>query len=243
MRRYVFFKSLFQKQVDDLRLIVRNLLVVETPIELKRMAGRTVACEANWSHVYPAVHHAVSLTTLRDCCCTNRSCVWPTPGVRRTMTIVARHLHPCVVGTHEVGLQMQVMVQPDLSLIDLASGKRGKFRMTVIEVGNGNRELRLSVPSLKLRMTLRAARLARRRQARRASVFQVARGAMRRESLTGMVHRAVVTGETSFVAHFLEESSSSSHMTNVALLRKDCVSLGERSAGIDFLAALNSLRQ
>jgi len=103
MRRYVFFKSLFSETGGRLEVYRADLLVVETPIELKRMAGCTVACEANWSHVYPAVHHAVSLTTLRDCCCTNRSCVGPTPGVRRTMTIVAGHLHPCVVGTHEVG--------------------------------------------------------------------------------------------------------------------------------------------
>jgi hypothetical protein len=138
---------------------------------------------------------------------------------------------------------MQVVVQADLSLVDLASCKHRKFRVTAVETGDGSREMRLSIPSLKMRMALRTARLARRRQALGASVFHVAGGAMRRETLIGMVHRSVVTGETSFVAHFPEESSCASHMAEATLLRKDCVSLGKGAAGIGFLAPLNSLRQ
>jgi len=135
-----------------------------------------------------------------------------------------------MVGTHEVGLQVQVVVQSDLPLVDRASGKCGKFRMAAVEVGNGNREMWLAIPSLEMGMALRTARLARRRQAHRASVFHMAGGAVRHEPLIGMVHRAVVTGKTSFVAGFLEESSGPSHVAEAALLRKDRVSLGEGAA-------------
>jgi hypothetical protein len=159
------------------------------------------------------------------------------------MAIVTRHLYSRVIGTHEVGLQVQVVVESDIPLVDRASGKCGKFRMAAVEVGNGSREMWLSIPSLEMGMALRTARLSRRRQAHRSSVFHMAGGAMRRETLIGMVHRTVVTGNTSFVAHLLEKNSSSSHMTKAALLSEDCVGLGKRAAGIDFLAPLNSLRQ
>ena len=138
---------------------------------------------------------------------------------------------------------MQVVVQSDLFLVDLAFGKRRKFGVAAVETGDASREMRLSNPSLELCMALRTTRLARSRQACRTAMLPVAGGAMGREPLIVVVRWAVMTGETSFVARLLEEGSSPSHMTKAALLSKDRVSLGEGAAGIGFLTPLNSLRQ
>jgi hypothetical protein len=135
-----------------------------------------------------------------------------------------------MVRTDEVRLQVQVVVQPDLAVVDLASNQRREFRMSAVEAGDCRRKMRLSILSLQMRMALRTTSHASGRQAHVTSMLPVAGGAMRRETLIGTVYRAVVTGETRLVAYFLEERSGPSQMAEAALLRKDSVSLGEGAA-------------
>lgn len=119
----VFLESLDQEYVNGLRLIVGDLLVSKALVEMQEMAGRTVARITNGAHVCPGFDGLVLFTGCSRSRGSVRS-VRPGLGAQQTMAVVTGHLHSLVAGTNEIGLQMQVVVEPDRSCIDLACGKR-----------------------------------------------------------------------------------------------------------------------
>jgi len=74
-------------------------------------------------------------------------------------------------------------------------------------------------------------------------MFQVAGRARGRESLARMMDWGIVTRQACLVADLFEKRSRLRHVTETALLRKDCMRGGEGAAGICFLSALGSLGQ
>ena len=158
------------------------------------------------------------------------------------MAALTGHLHKRVVGTDQVRLQVDVVVQPHSARISFARTQTGKFRMRLVKAADGSSVVRLAVASPQVGVTLSAGCIRRGMQERRALVLDVAGRAFGSERLIGVMDGRIVAREAGFVGHLRGEGSSLSDVTKRALSREYCMSIGELAARIYFLAALRALR-
>jgi hypothetical protein len=101
----------------------------------------------------------------------------------------------------------------------------------------------LPISSFKVSMTLSTGGIFRVTQKSRALVFDVTGRARGSERLIGVMKRRVVACQASRVGYVRGERAGLRNVAESALLREYGVRVRERSAGIDFLAALRALCQ
>jgi hypothetical protein len=154
---YVLGKGLRKKSMHCFRLVMRDLLVSETWIELERVAGGAMTGEADWRHVAGMPVKGRAGYWLRDCAADHVRAVGPVLTLRsRAMAIITPHLHALSVRSDEFRQQVQVVIEPDFARITRTLCKHRKFGMTAIKAGDRNGIVGLAVSGLEMSVALRA---------------------------------------------------------------------------------------
>src|SRR5438874_361309 len=131
--------------------------------------------------------------------------VWRNRGA---VAALACHLHARVVGTDQVRLQMEIMVQSDGAGIGLSCTKSRKIRVFLLKVSDGSDVVRSTVTRAQVSVTLGAGRVRRGLEEHRTLVLDVAGGAFGRECLIGVMLGRVVTGQAGLASYARAEDTN-----------------------------------
>src|SRR5579864_4118511 len=171
MARDVILELPDQESVHDLRLIVGDLLIAESRVELKGMATGAMCCEANWNHVGSAP------TVRRSCARWSRRGegfrgIWPRATVGfGAMAVVARHLDAPSVRCQEVRLQVKKVIQLDLRRVRSARRERRELRMISIKTRDSAGVVGVPIFRYQMSMTLTATGIRSGRESHSATVL------------------------------------------------------------------------
>jgi len=103
------------------------------------------------------------------------------------MAVAANQFHAAAIWPEKIRLQMEVMIQPYSSRVDHAGTQRRKLRMLLVETTDRRGKVRLAVARAKLGVALGTRRIRRGLQKHCTLVLNMARGALGRECLIGVV--------------------------------------------------------
>ncbi len=157
IRGYVLGEGLRKKSMHCFRLVMRDLLVTETWIELERVAGGAMTGEADGRHIAGMPVKARVGYWLRDRAADQVRAVGPVLTLRsRAMAILTRHLHALSVRSDQVRQQVQVVIEPDFARITRTLCQHRKFGMTAVKAGDRNGIVGLAVSGLQMSVALRA---------------------------------------------------------------------------------------
>ena len=219
--RNVFPELARHECMDDVRPIMWDLLIAKTPIELKRVAGAAMVREPNGNHGIAEIVGQARLSCGSEIWLSRYRRIRPRiQRITGSVAIIASHLNAAILWTNQIGLKVQVMIEPDLSGVRHVHGDRRKLRMRPVKARDRGCVVTHSTSRLELCVALRAAVVRSHRQSGSALVFQVARGAGGSEGLVRLVDRSVVASQARVIAHALGETASLAEMTQVALLRE-----------------------
>src|SRR3981081_4575343 len=113
--------------------------------------------------------------------------------------------------------------------------------MLLVETTDRSGKVRLAVARAKLGVALGTRRIRRGLQKHCTLVLNMARGALGRECLIGVVPGSIVAREAGLVRHLAWGGGSLGRGGGRALLRKHGVSTGKLPPGIPLLPAMNAL--
>ena len=109
---YVFLKTFYEKRMDDLGLVMRNLFGSEARVKLQSVATGAIGGELD------RFHRGRVVRTVKSGGGNQISGVGGLIGFAcEVVAIFASHLHSLPIRAHEVGLQVEKVVQPKLAWI------------------------------------------------------------------------------------------------------------------------------
>ena len=107
----VFLKTLYEKSMDDLGLVVRNLFRSETRVELESVATGAVGGKLDGFQRRRVARSVKSGGLVGRCGGNQISCVGELLGFAcQVVAILASHLNALAIRAHEVGLHMEKVV-------------------------------------------------------------------------------------------------------------------------------------
>lgn len=146
----VFLKALYEKGMDEFRLVVRHLLPCKAGVELERVAARAMARKLHWGHCggnerEPCDSRLIRGRGLSQVTRIRKAIL----DSGQAMAVLASHLNSLAVRAYEIRLHVQVVIEAHLAGVLHVLRRRREFWVSAIETGDRSGEVWLTVPGVK----------------------------------------------------------------------------------------------